>query len=62
MLFAQWAIEEVLRAYPPGIYQSPVATTDIDSIASTAMAAIDPPKILRAIRADAQRDIDADVG
>ena len=62
MLFAQWAIEEALRAYPPGIYQAPVSNTDIDSIASTAMANIDPKKILGAIRADAQRDIDADVG
>lgn len=61
MVFAQWAIEEVLRAYSPGLSQTPPTIADVESIASTAMTAISPRKILEAIRADAQRDIDADV-
>ena len=61
MTYADWAIEQILQSYPPGIYKEPATSGDIGSMAGTDMAAIDPEKILRAIRADAQRDIDADV-
>lgn len=61
MTHASWAIEQVLQSYPPGICEAPATSGDIESMAAT-MAAMDPKKILRAIRVDAQRDIDADVG
>ncbi|RYP66371.1 hypothetical protein DL770_008812 [Monosporascus sp. CRB-9-2] len=59
--YARWAIEEALREYLPGRYQVSGNLIEPTSVASEANTTEDANKILQAIRAEGQRDIDAEV-
>ncbi|RYP53801.1 hypothetical protein DL768_001252 [Monosporascus sp. mg162] len=59
--YARWAIEEALREYLPGRYQVSGNIIESTSVASEANTTEDANKILQAIRAEGQRDIDAEV-
>ncbi|RYP29395.1 hypothetical protein DL767_006735 [Monosporascus sp. MG133] len=58
--YARWAIEEALREYLPGSYQVSGNLIESTSVASEANTMEDVNKILQAVRADGQRDIDAE--
>ncbi|RYO78063.1 hypothetical protein DL762_008893 [Monosporascus cannonballus] len=58
--YARWAIEEALREYLPGRYQVLGNLMESTSVASEPNATEGANKILQAIRAEGQRDIDAE--
>ncbi|RYO91688.1 hypothetical protein DL764_008249 [Monosporascus ibericus] len=59
-IYARWAIEEALREYLPGRYQISGNFIESTSVASEANTTGGANKILQAIRAESQRDIDAE--
>ncbi|RYP59209.1 hypothetical protein DL769_008643 [Monosporascus sp. CRB-8-3] len=58
--YARWAIEEALCEYLPGRYQVSGNVIESTSVASGANTTEDVNRILQVIRAEGQRDIDAE--